>query len=471
MKLLDILNSPWAISPEMYAEIRDIYLTHLRGEKIDIDAVEKKLGHSLNNDRHEYDIINGVAVIQMHGVIAKRMNMFTKISGGVSTQIAANEFADALSNPEVTSILLDMDSPGGTVDGTQDLAEQIYESRGKKPVVAFTDGMMASAAYYIGAAAAKIYISGDMVQVGSIGVAMSHTDYSKSDEKAGIKTTEIYAGKYKRIASDTLPLSKEGRQYIQDRVDYIYSIFVRDVAKYRSVSEEKALKDMADAKVFIGTQAIKAGLVDGVSTRSRLLDNMAAGDAAVSNAVAAGDADGRIEVQTTDKGEIDMDLAKFKAEHPAIYKEALTEFSAKAEDALKPVHAKLIKEAMAEGATAERERIQAIADLSAPGHEKLIAELMYDGKSTPGDAALKVNAAEKVTRDAKAAAIAEGAAPIQDGDASDDNGEEAKGFEALVSAHMAENKCSKAQAISAIAKSHPTEHAAYIAEINKGGES
>jgi len=132
--------------------------------------------------------------------------------------------------------------------------------------------MVASAAYYIASAADKIFISGDMPPIGSIGVVTSHIDYSKMDERHGIKETEIYAGKYKRIASYVEPLSQEGREYIQDRVDYIYSIFVNDVAKYRGVSVDTVLKNMADGQIFIGRQALDAGLVDGVSTFDQLLD-------------------------------------------------------------------------------------------------------------------------------------------------------------------------------------------------------
>ena len=130
---------------------------------------------------------------------------------------------------------------------------------------------MASAAYYIGAAAHEVYISGDMPLIGSIGVVATHVDRSKFEEKIGLKTTEVYAGKYKRIASAYKPLSKDGKASIQDQVDYVYSIFVDDVAKYRGVSADAVLDNMADGKIFIGKQAIQAGLVDGVSTFDQLI--------------------------------------------------------------------------------------------------------------------------------------------------------------------------------------------------------
>lgn len=263
MKLLDILASPWAIIPAKLNEIQEIYFTHLRGEKIDIKGIEARIGRKLENEEQGYENIQGVGVIPINGVIAKRMNLFSEISGGVSTQLIARDFKEAMNDRKVKAVLLDIDSPGGAVDGTQDLANLIYQSRGKKPIAAFTDGMMASAAYWIGSAANEIFISGDTTQVGSIGVVASHVDVSKAEERSGMKTTEIVAGKYKRIASRYAPLSEEGQATLQEMVDYLYGVFIGDVAKHRGVTEEDVSK-MADGKVFIGKQAKEIGLVDGI---------------------------------------------------------------------------------------------------------------------------------------------------------------------------------------------------------------
>jgi len=199
------------------------------------------------------------------------MNMFSKISGGVSTELIGRDFTQAMNDPNVKSIVFYIDSPGGSVDGTQELARMVMSARGKKEVVAYTDGMMASASYWIGSAADKVYISGDTTQVGSIGVVAQHVDVSKAEEKMGVKTTEIVAGKYKRVASQYGPLTEEGKSALQEAVDYIYSAFVNDVAMFRGVSVEKALS-MADGKVFMGKQAIDAGLADGVKSLPDLID-------------------------------------------------------------------------------------------------------------------------------------------------------------------------------------------------------
>ena len=277
MKLLDIVTAPWMIIPDKLLEIQGIYLTHLRGEKINLKALEEDLGKPLDNKKERYQVIEGVAILNLDGVIAKRMNLLTDVSGGVSTQLLERDFIDALNRTDVESILLYVDSPGGTVDGTRELAYRIYDARGTKPIVAYTDGMIASAAYYIAAAADAIYISGDTTNVGSIGVVARHVDVSKAEEQIGIKTTEIYSGKYKRIASEYAPLSEEGRAYIQDQVDYIYNVFINDIARFRgleiTINEEGGIP-WADGKIFIGHQALTAGLVDGVSTMDRLVNSV-----------------------------------------------------------------------------------------------------------------------------------------------------------------------------------------------------
>lgn len=277
-RLLDVLTSPWAIIDEKLREIQAVYFTHLRGEKIDLSSFDAKAKPAAPEDQKPYDVINGVAIIPIDGIIAKKMNLFTKFSGGVSTQLLARDIKSALADPLVTSILLDIDSPGGTVDGTEEIANLIYEARQEgKPIVAYTDGLMASAAYWIGAATDMIYISGETPMVGSIGVVTAHVDYSKYEEKIGVKTTEIYAGKYKRIASEYNPLSQDGRQYLQGQVDYLYSIFADKVASYRkdilSIPESGPIP-WAEGEIFTGNQAIVAGLVDGVSTKARLMEQM-----------------------------------------------------------------------------------------------------------------------------------------------------------------------------------------------------
>lgn len=382
MKILDILTAPWAIQPEKLEEIQEIYATHLRGEKIDIAAVERRLGRPLSNEQRRYDVFDGVAVIGLEGVIAKRMNLFSEISGGASTQLVERDLRDAARDSSVHSVILSIDSPGGTVDGTQQLANTVRQVNEEKPVVTLADGVMASAAYWIGSAGRGVYIADDTTQVGSIGVVAKHMDVSAAEAQRGVKTTEIYAGKYKRIASSYAPLSDEGRATMQAHVDYLYSLFVKAVATHRGVSEEKVLQDMAEGRVFIGQQAIAAGLVDGVSTLDALVASLNR------------DRAGAARPSPTTKGSI-MSLTREQIE-------------AQAPD--------LVAAFRAEGAHAERERIKAVEEQLIPGHEAIVATMKFDGKSTAADAAMAITAAEKRMRSKAADELsAEAPAPLPTG--------------------------------------------------------
>lgn len=268
---LGVLSSPWAIEPAKLLEIQAIYSARLRGDKLDLAAVEKRLGRPMANEARSYNIQDGVAVLPIEGVIAKRMNLLTQVSGGTSTQLAGQALQDAINDPAVHSIILSIDSPGGTVDGTQALADTVYAARQSKTIITLASGCMCSAAYWIGSAASSVYIADSTTVVGSIGVVTSHTDVSGSQAKEGLKTTEISAGKYKRIASQYAPLTQAGQQSIQDQVDYTYSLFVDAVAKNRNVSTSTVLRDMADGRVFMGKQSIDAGLTDGIVTLDRLV--------------------------------------------------------------------------------------------------------------------------------------------------------------------------------------------------------
>jgi len=98
MHITDVITSPWAILPEKLLEIQAVYATHLRGEKIDIAALEARLGKSLINQDQGYYVRDGVAIIPISGVMGKKMNMMSAISGGASTQLIERDIKSALND-------------------------------------------------------------------------------------------------------------------------------------------------------------------------------------------------------------------------------------------------------------------------------------------------------------------------------------------------------------------------------------
>jgi signal peptide peptidase SppA len=413
MTLVDLLRSPWAIEPTRLEEIQAIYATHLRGEKIDIEAIEARLGRPLANEQQAYTVREGgVAVLSISGAISAKANLFTQISGGASAQLLTKQVQSMMDDPRVRAAVIDIDSPGGSVFGIPELAGAIKALSGEKPTVAVSTGMMASAGYWIGSAANAVYASGSTDLIGSIGVVMTHS----YDPRGTTQKTEITAGKYKRMATDSKPLDAEGRAYLQGQVDHLYSVFAETVAENRRVSVEDVLANMADGRVFIGSQAKAAGLIDGIATVDTLVERLATNPEKFANrrkAVfalgalpAAGAAAELEDPQALDEpvlpvatqpqpAEVHMtpqELAdKFKAENPA-------------------AHALIL----AAGATAEQSRIAAVREQLIPGHEALIEQLAADGKTTGAEAAMAVLAAERGSRQAAATArLADAPPPVK----------------------------------------------------------
>jgi len=387
MQLRDIVAAPWAIEPAMFEEVQGIYARHMRGEKIDLQGIEARIGRPLNNTRQPMQVTpDGVAVIALDGVIAKRANLMTQISGGTSSQIVGQQFAEALADDSVKAIVLAVDSPGGTVDGTQALADQIYAARGTKPTIAYVDGTCCSAAYWIASACDKVVVGGDTAQVGSIGVIATHVDQSFAEAQRGVRVTEIKAGKYKGTGSPHAPLGA-GESIMQAQVDHMYAVFLGAVARNRGVSVDAVAQDMAEGRVFLGRKAIDAGLADGVSTLADVIAEL------------SGDSE-------SDDDERNDTFEAVGAGVPVVAVDSTINHEVSTMLTIEQVRAEAPDVAQA-FATAERERIAAIQKLTRPGCEALVAELIADGKTTAPEAALRILAAVDAQAAAKAEAEAE----------------------------------------------------------------
>lgn len=432
MRLADLIEGYWAITEPMHAEIQAIYDAHMRGEKIDIKGVEARLGRTLNNDRKGYVVQDGVAIFSMSGVIGPKANLMMEISGGTSAQMLRNEILTARADPAVKSAILYADTPGGNVLGIAEGAQAWRLFAQEKPAVTYTDGTLASAGYWWGSAASKVYISGPMVNVGSIGVRTEHVDTSMADAARGVKRTVIKAGAYKAVGAG--PLDPKTLEYKQSQVDYIYSLFVDTVASHRGVDVETVLSDMAEGRVFVGQQAIDAGLVDGYASLETLVAQMAdkpldiaplrkpegrmapaqkRGARAVflpPATTAAGDA--AVVATTSDEPVPPVDSATTAQEsHMA---DTLTRESFERDHAA--LYGQVRSEALAEGAAQERARIQAVRAQCLPGHEALIETLAFDGSTTGEQAAMAIVTAQRDALSAAARAhAADAPAAVQSG--------------------------------------------------------
>lgn len=404
MQLIDIVTSPWLLPEAKLQELRGIYETHLRGEKIDVKGIEARLGRPLvNSQPHTFDVVNGVAVIGVDGVLAPKANLFTQVSGGASAQVLQAQVEEAAADPSILAILLEVDSPGGSVFGVPELAAAVRAARDAKPVGALVTGLAASGGYWVASAANHVWITSGVAILGSIGVVATHVDVSGRESAMGVKTTEVTAGKFKRITSQYGPLSKEGRADLQARVDAIYEVFVETVAANRGVSVETVLAEMADGRDFVGKQAIEAGLADGVLSKpeaiAALLEEANGGGDPANQSVSRAGAPAAASTQSTEQ--------KMPNEQKPITAEVITAEAPAVAEAFRA-------EGRAQGAQAERERILAIEAAAMPGYESIVAEAKADGKSTAGDVALRINAAMKAESAQRLEAIRNDApAPVQ----------------------------------------------------------
>jgi signal peptide peptidase SppA len=209
----------------------------------------------------------GIAVLPLYGVISQRASLMDDIcgAGGTSTEKFTQAFRDAMADDAVGGIIIDIDSPGGSVFGVADLYDEIMSARGVKPVYGFVNSLCASAAYWLGSACAQlIAVQGSMT--GSIGVYTQHVDYSAALEMEGVKNEFISAGKYKVEGNQYGPLSDEGRAFTQSQIDAYYSAFTQAVSKGRAAPIASVRDGMGQGRCLLPADALAAGMIDAVDT-------------------------------------------------------------------------------------------------------------------------------------------------------------------------------------------------------------
>lgn len=185
------------------------------------------------------------------------------------------DFRAAIADESIGAIVFDIDSAGGEVAGCFDLVDEIYQARGKKPIYAIANEAALSAAYAIASAADKVYLT-RTAAVGSVGVMAVHVDQSGLDEKTGLKYTAIHAGSKKTDGNPHEALSKEAAAEIQARVDKTYGLFCATVARNRGLSDQ-AIK-ATEAAIYLGADAVSAGLADAVLSYDELIQTIIEGD-------------------------------------------------------------------------------------------------------------------------------------------------------------------------------------------------
>ncbi|MGE0363361.1 MAG: S49 family peptidase [Vicinamibacterales bacterium] len=221
-------------------------------------------------------MVGAVAVIPIRGVITQKADFYSWFFGGTSVERLVTSFKGYMNDPAVSAVVFDVDSPGGEVYGLQEGFKELLAGRGQKRTFAIVNPFMASAAYFLGCAAEKIWMT-ESGQVGSIGCYTLHVDLSEMLKQAGVSVTFIQYGAHKTDGNPYQPLSEDAHADIQAMVDYYGKEFDKAVALGRDVTTAKVRADFGQGRMFRAPEAKGIGLVDRVGSRDELLASLAPG--------------------------------------------------------------------------------------------------------------------------------------------------------------------------------------------------
>jgi signal peptide peptidase SppA len=287
-----LLNEPLLAHPAKAATVAGVLL---RREGIDADITEaeplpaavpaRRLTRMFGGPAQEAALVtatgerppflvkDGIAVIEITGSLAHRQMSVGESSGVLGYDWISTQLQAALASSAVRGIVLDIHSAGGEVSGAFTLGDDIFAARQVKPIVALADEMAFSAGYILASAADEVWLASDTAQVGSIGVVMVHMSFEQQLKNEGVKPTIIQAGDKKADGNPFQDLPDSVASDLQSRIDAVYDIFVGRVSRWRGLSESAVAAQQAG--VFMGRDAVDAGLADGIAAPRDIFNALA----------------------------------------------------------------------------------------------------------------------------------------------------------------------------------------------------
>lgn len=257
-------SSPWAILPPSLQQILEI---SCREHLPDFEAVAAKRARRVDGTDTMMIREGGVAILPVIGPVFRYANLFTEFSGGATISTLARDFNAALVDPNVSAILLNIDSPGGEVAGIGEFAQMVFEGRKKKPIYAYVDSLGASAAYWIASAAEEI-VADNSAMIGSIGVVAAVPNPATKS----VREIEFVSSQSPKKRPN--PMTESGKSQIQGLVDDLADVFVSTVARNRGVRVQTVLEKFGQGDVLVGSRAVKAGLADRLGSFESLVAEM-----------------------------------------------------------------------------------------------------------------------------------------------------------------------------------------------------
>jgi len=261
------MSELWAITPSVFHRIRTL----------DMSGHNGPLPEAAGKPRERKE--KAIAVLSLHGVLEPRTSLMGWLLGNATSTIAFGQaFKAAVSDDRINGILLDIDSPGGRVTGTMELADLIYASRGTKPIVAVANHQADSAAFWAGTAADRLYVS-PSGRVGSVGTLAVHQDWSARYEQEGIKEYVVASddSPYKGEWLESQPANEEYLGDLKAMVNDSQKYFTAAVARNRGVSVDDVRANFGKGRDVAAQYAVKHGMADGIATFDDVLGRMIEG--------------------------------------------------------------------------------------------------------------------------------------------------------------------------------------------------
>lgn len=396
-----IMNEMWAMTPGAFRAMLDIIDAHdprhpaaggynpdhfkvMHASGIDAAQALAVIGGEPIEGTRQALRRGSVGIVPVLGPIFPRANLFTEISGATSVETLMRDISAVMSDPRIDTLILNIDSPGGAITGISELSAFIAGLRDKKKVYAYVSGQSASAAYWIASGASEI-VSTDTGLLGSIGVIAI---MDRPDEKTKAREISIVSSQSPNKRPDIE--TTEGRAKIQAVVDNLADVFIGAVAKNRGTSVENVIQSYGQGDVMIAQKAISAGMADRIGTLDELINE---------------------KNQSTNKpqGGFFMSGKPETATEAVIHTitvEGVREGSPETFEAIQKI-------GFEAGVVSERERIQAVENIKAPGFETLIAAHKFDAGMTREKMAVMILDAQEAKRTNQAAAQTADAAALE----------------------------------------------------------
>ncbi len=347
-----IHTQQWAILPADLALVKGIAgrgdlkaLAKAIADRDDLTALGYEDGQFMVNTRKPVELFDSVAVVRVEGVIFPKANIMTEVCGATSVECLVKDLVEVADNPQVKSIVLEFNTPGGSINGINEGAEyiaMIQESTGKK-ITAYVDGACASAGYWLAASCHEIVLS-KTGQVGSIGAVLQY-DASQDDGTASLVSSRA---KNKRPDLAT----EAGRELIQATLDDIEDIFLESAAAGRGMTATALAEAGNYGGMLVGQKAVNAGLADRTSNFKTLINDLNASNGTTQHQPRKPTTKGSPMAYET--------LEQMKADNPVLCQELSASVTAANKS-----------EFEAAGETKERARMTAILGADCLGHEAL----------------------------------------------------------------------------------------------------